>query len=190
MITCWLPQTPQLPNQWTNNNSNIIITIVLLEWSWRWRIALSRRLFYGFIYIYIYIYIFATATSSFLFAWGQITQIKLRLKLFKETLFFLYQINKQIIINHKEVGVPSFCQVFIFFFFLTPSIRYYSFKKNYVEQTHAAMPKESLAIGQNTPITKYIYIYIYIHIKLKSNQEWDFLGSYLECSQSFSTLVF
>ena len=73
-------------------------------------------------------------------------------QVFMESLFFLYQINKQVIINHKEVGVPSFRQAFIFFFlfsffFLTPSIRYYSFKKNYAEQTHAAMPKESLAVG-------------------------------------------
>ena len=149
MITCWLPQTLQSPNQWTNNNNNI-----------RRKLALARCFVKGiilWIYIYIYIYIFATATSSFLFAWGQITQIKLRLKLFKETLFFLYQINKQIIINHKEVGVPSFRQSFLFsfsFFFLTPSIQYYSFKKNYVEQTHAAMPKESLTVGRNTHIKK------------------------------------
>ena len=72
-------------------------------------------------------------------------------QVFLESLFFLYQINKQVIINHKEVGVPSFCQAFIFFFsfffFLTPSIWYYSFKKNYAEQTHVAMPKESLAVG-------------------------------------------
>ena len=70
-------------------------------------------------------------------------------QVFMESLFFLYQINKQIIINHKEVGVPSFRQAFIYFFlfFLTPSMQYYSFKKNYAEQIHAAMPKESLAVG-------------------------------------------
>ena len=80
---------------------------------------------------------------------------------FMESLFFPYQINKQIIINHKEVGVPSFRQAFIYlfisFFFLTPSIRYYSFKKNYAEQIHAAMPKESLTVGQHSSI-KNIYI--------------------------------
>ena len=64
---------------------------------------------------------------------------------FMETLFFLYQIIKKILINHKEVGAHSFLQVF------------FSFKKNYVEQTHAVMPKESLIVGQNTHIKKYIF---------------------------------
>ena len=44
---------------------------------------------------------------------------------FMETLFFLYQINKQIIITHKEVAVPSFRQAFLhllLFFFFSNSI--------------------------------------------------------------------
>ena len=44
---------------------------------------------------------------------------------FIETLFFLYQVNKQIIIYQKEVGVPSFRQAFFFFL----SIQFNSFKK-------------------------------------------------------------
>ena len=38
-------------------------------------------------------------------------------QVFIETLFFLYQVNKRIIIYQKEVSVPSFRQVFFFFFF-------------------------------------------------------------------------
>ena len=37
---------------------------------------------------------------------------------FIETLFFLYQVNKQIITYQKGVGVPSFRQAFILFYFI------------------------------------------------------------------------
>ena len=104
------------------------------------------------LWIYIYIYIcHCHLYLSFDMRTNHINQALTQA--FMETLFFLYQINKQIIINHKEVGVPSSCQVFLFFF-LTPSIRYYSSKKNYAKQTHAVMPKENLIVGRNTPINK------------------------------------
>ena len=121
------------------------------------KLTLARCFVMGiilWIYIYIFIFIYICHCRLYL-SFGMRTNHtnQALTQAFMETLFFLYPNNKQIIINHKEVGVPSSCQAFLFSF-LTPSIRYYSFKKNYAKQTHAVMPKENLIVGRNTPINK------------------------------------
>ena len=93
----------------------IIIITIILEGIW---LCYDKGII---LWIYIYIYM---PLSPLAFFWHEDKSHKSSsTQAFMEILFFLYQINKQIII-HKEVAIPSFCQAFLhlLFFFSSNSI--------------------------------------------------------------------
>ena len=94
--------------------------------------SLDHLLQFYKVFILFYFFIFTPLPPLVLF-WHEDKSLT---QAFIETLFFLYQVNKRIIIYQKEVGVPSFHQAFFF----SPSIRFNSFTK----------------ISQNTPMRPWV----------------------------------